>query len=83
MRAPKVYQVGLELIVVSLVDSETTAPFKSKTSGNYRSGFCVLDLNNIPAGVYNIIPSTYVPEQEGPFFLKYKGTTGVGIEKII
>lgn len=37
----------------------------------YRCGFCYLELENIPAGVYNIIPSTFLPKQEGPFFLDF------------
>lgn len=37
----------------------------------YRCGFCYLELENIPAGIYNIIPSTFLPKQEGPFFLDF------------
>ena len=36
-----------------------------------RCGFCYLELENIPAGIYNIIPSTFLPKQEGPFFLDF------------
>ncbi|KAK2172111.1 hypothetical protein NP493_993g00016 [Ridgeia piscesae] len=32
-------------------------------------GFCVLDLENVSGGTYNIQPSTFNPGQEGPFFL--------------
>lgn len=35
----------------------------------YRSGFVYLELEEVPAGTYHIIPSTYVPGQEGHFFL--------------
>ena len=37
----------------------------------HRCGFCYLELENIPAGIYNIIPSTFLPKQEGPFFLDF------------
>lgn len=37
----------------------------------YRCGFCYLELENIPAGIFNIIPSTFLPKQEGPFFLDF------------
>lgn len=82
LRAPKVYQVGIEIINISLEDSTVTAPFKTQSTGNYRSGFCYLDLYNIPEGVYNVMVSTFQPNQLGPFFLKVKCTTDVKIEKI-
>lgn len=82
LRAPKVYQVGIEITNMSLEDPTITAPFKTHTSGNYRSGFCFLDMENIPAGVYCVMVSTFNPGQEGPFFLKFKCTTGVKVEKV-
>lgn len=82
LRGPKVYQVGLELTVVSLEDPEVTAPFISQSTGSYRSGFCVLDLEAIPAGVYQLRPSTFLPDQESPYFLKVKSTTNCVIEKL-
>ncbi|XP_039453732.1 calpain-7-like [Culex pipiens pallens] len=82
LRGPKLYQVGLELTVVSLEDPEVTAPFISQSTGSYRSGFCVLDLEAIPAGVYQLRPSTFLPDHESPYFLKVKSTTNCVIEKI-
>lgn len=81
LRGPKIYQVGLELTVGSLDDPNITAPFISKTTDSFRSGFCVLDLENLPAGVYHVRPSTYLPNQEAPFFLKLKSSTKLQIEK--
>lgn len=81
LRGPKVFQVGLELTVSSLDDPNITAPFISKTTESFRSGFCVIDLEDLPAGVYLIRPSTYLPNQEAPFFLKLKSTTKLQIEK--
>lgn len=83
LRGPKVYQVGIEVIVQSLDNPEVTAPFVSKTTGTYRSGFCVLDLADLPAGVYNIRPSTFLPAQEGPYFLTLKSTQSFSVEKVI
>lgn len=37
----------------------------------HRCGFCYLEVENILAGVYNIIPTTFLPQQEGPFFLDF------------
>lgn len=82
LRGPKVYQVGLEVIVSSLVDSTVTAPFVSKVTGSYRSGYCVLDLEKLPAGTYHIIPSTYLPGQESPFILNIRASTGIIVERI-
>jgi calpain-7 len=82
LRGPKVYQVGLELTVQTINDESVTAPFISKTTGNYRSGFCVLDLEEIPAGIYLVRPSTYLPGQDSPFFLKLKSSTNVLIERL-
>lgn len=81
LRGPKIYQVGLEVTINSLDDSDVTAPFISKTTGNYRSGFCVLDLHNLPTGVYHVRPSTFLPNQEGPFFITFKSTTMLTVEK--
>lgn len=39
-----------------------------------RSGFVAFELDNIPGGTYDIIPSTYLPGQEGPFFLTVKSS---------
>lgn len=83
LRGPKVYQVGLELRIESIVDSdEQTAPFITKSSGTYRSGFCVLDLCNLFAGVYTCVPSTYLPGQESPFILNIKSTANVQVVRI-
>lgn len=81
LRGPKVYQVGLELAISSLEDQNITAPFISKTTDSFRSGFCVLDMENLPAGIYHIRPSTFLPNQEAPFFLKLKSSAKLQIEK--
>lgn len=81
LRGPKVYQVGIEVIIVSLDDPNVTAPFVSKTSGSYRSGYCVLDMDDMPAGTYHIIPSTFLPGQESPFILSVKSTTNITIAR--
>lgn len=82
LRGPKVYQVGLELIVASLDDPNITAPFISKTTGSFRSGYCVIDIEQLPAGVYHIVPSTFLPGQEAPFILTVRSSTNAHIERI-
>ncbi|XP_073955964.1 calpain-7-like [Choristoneura fumiferana] len=74
LKGPKQYQMGLDARVESLSDPSVTAPFVKESSGAYRSGFVVLDLPVLPAGRYSIMPSTYYPGQEGPFFLELRST---------
>lgn len=75
LRGPKAYPVGLEVRCESLCDSDTvTAPFVTRESGPYRPGFCVLDLEQLPAGRYVITVSTFLPDQLGPFLLNVKTT---------
>ncbi|XP_065731824.1 calpain-7 isoform X4 [Phocoena phocoena] len=71
LRGPRQYSVGFEVVTVSVVGDPGPHGFQRKSSGDYRCGFCYLELENIPAGVYNIIPSTFLPKQEGPFFLDF------------
>lgn len=42
---------------------------------SHRSGFVILELENVPSGVYNLIPSTFDPGCEGPFILKVQCTS--------
>ncbi|XP_078098502.1 calpain-7 [Mustelus asterias] len=68
LRGPRQYSVGFEMVMVSTAgDTE----FQKKPSGDYRCGFCYLEVERVPAGVYNIIPTTFLPAQEGPFFLDF------------
>ncbi|XP_035585107.1 calpain-7 isoform X2 [Zalophus californianus] len=71
LRGPRQYSVGFEVVTVSMVGDPGPHGFQRKSSGDYRCGFCYLELENIPAGIYNIIPSTFLPKQEGPFFLDF------------
>ncbi|KAM5279558.1 calpain-7 isoform 6-T6 [Ctenodactylus gundi] len=74
LRGPRQYSVGFEVVAVSLAGEAGTHGFQRKSSGDYRCGFCYLELENIPAGIFNIIPSTFLPKQEGPFFLDFNST---------
>ncbi|XP_034616791.1 calpain-7 isoform X3 [Trachemys scripta elegans] len=75
LRGPRQYSVGFELVTVSTVGDPGPSGFQKKSSGDYRCGFCYMEVENVPAGVYNIIPSTFLPQQEGPFFLDFNSTT--------
>lgn len=69
LKGPKQYQIGFDVISVVLNDPDAPNAFKAKSSGPFRSGFVYLELEDVPAGTYHIIPSTYIPGQEGHFFL--------------
>ncbi|XP_039286093.1 calpain-7 [Nilaparvata lugens] len=82
LKGPKQYSIGVEIITKSINDPDKTAPFTSKSSGPYRSGFVILELENLPGGTYDIIPSTFYPAQEGPFFLTIKASCVFEVRRI-
>ncbi|XP_067003093.2 calpain-7 isoform X2 [Anabrus simplex] len=82
LRAPKQYQIGLDILCVVASDPNAPSAFKRKSSGPFRSGFVVLELEDVPAGTYDIIPSTFLPNQEGPFFLTVKSSCPVKLSKL-
>lgn len=77
LRGPRQYSVGFEVVAVSIMGDPGPHGFQRKSSGDYRCGFCYLELENIPAGIFNIIPSTFLPKQEGPFFLDFNSTVPI------
>uniref|UniRef100_A0A8D8STI1 Calpain-7 n=1 Tax=Cacopsylla melanoneura TaxID=428564 RepID=A0A8D8STI1_9HEMI len=82
LKGPKQYSLGMKVTCVGLDDETLTAPFKTKDSGAYRSGFVALELDSLPAGTYEIMPSTFSPQQEGPFFLELKSSCGMTVTRV-
>ncbi|XP_044253389.1 calpain-7-like [Tribolium madens] len=82
LKGPKQYQIGIEVVILKVSDDSLTAPFRSKSSGAYRSGYVILELEDIPAGVLQIVPSTFLPSQEGPFFLLVKSSAPIQLTRI-
>ncbi|XP_014469420.1 PREDICTED: calpain-7-like [Dinoponera quadriceps] len=80
LKGPKQYQIGFDINTVVLNDTNAATAFKTKSSGPFRSGFVYLELEDIPAGTYHIIPSTYMPGQEGPFFLICKSSCNLQLQ---
>lgn len=80
LKGPKQYQIGFDINTVVLNDANAVTAFKTKSSGPFRSGFVYLELEDVPAGTYHIIPSTYVPGQEGPFFLICKSSCNLQLQ---
>ncbi|XP_054847839.1 calpain-7 isoform X1 [Eublepharis macularius] len=77
LRGPRQYSVGFEVVTVSTIGDPGPSGFQKKNSGDYRCGFCYLEIEAVPAGVYNIIASTFLPQQEGPFFLDFNSSSTV------
>jgi len=48
----------------------------------FRPGFVVLDLEDVPAGTYNVVPSTFMPNQEGPFILTVKASCPFSLARL-
>ncbi|XP_062278535.1 calpain-7 [Scomber scombrus] len=82
LRGSRQYSVGFEMVTVSHVGDPGPAAFTKKSSGDYRCGFSYMEAEHIPAGIYNIIPSTFLPKQEGPFFLDVSGTIPIKISQL-
>uniref|UniRef100_A0A2I3FZZ4 Calpain 7 n=1 Tax=Nomascus leucogenys TaxID=61853 RepID=A0A2I3FZZ4_NOMLE len=82
LRGPRQYSVGFEVVTVSTLGDPGPHGFLRKSSGDYRCGFCYLELENIPSGIFNIIPSTFLPKQEGPFFLDFNSIVPVKITQL-
>lgn len=82
LRGPKQYSVGFEVICVSENVPSAPGAFKKITSGDFRPGFCVLQLSNISGGVYNIRPCTFKPGQDGPFFLDISSSGPFTVAKL-
>ncbi|XP_063308249.1 calpain-7 [Pelobates fuscus] len=82
LRGPRQYSVGFEVITVSATGDPGSSGFQKKGSGDYRCGFCYLELENVPAGIYNVIPTTFLPAQEGPFFLDFNSAIPVKVSQL-
>ncbi|KAK7862617.1 hypothetical protein R5R35_005653 [Gryllus longicercus] len=82
LKGPKQYQIGIEVVCVVCSDPNSPSAFKKKSSGPFRSGFVVLEIDTIPSGTYDIIPSTFFPGQEGPFFLTVKASSPVKLARL-
>ncbi|XP_038044478.1 calpain-7-like [Patiria miniata] len=68
LKGPREFHVGFEIVAIAS-DGPGTASFNKQMSGDYRRGFTVVQLEDLPGGTYNIRPTTFAPGQEGPFFL--------------
>ena len=83
LKGPKQYQIGFDLVCVYISSDYKSSPkyFKVKPSGPYRTGYVMMTAELLP-GTYDIVPTTYRPGQEGPFFLTVHSCSGVKAQKL-
>lgn len=82
LRGPKAFQIGLEISTVTVVNQNSPNYFKRNDSGSFRSGFTYLQLKSLPAGTYQIVPSTFNPGQIGPFFITVKSSHPIKLSRL-
>ncbi|KAK4293591.1 hypothetical protein Pmani_033716 [Petrolisthes manimaculis] len=82
VKAPKDVQIGCEVVCVDAKNTEANGYFSKKQSGAYRSGFVVMEIMDMVAGVYNIIPSTFYPKTEAPYFLIFHSSAPIKINRL-
>ncbi|VDM91769.1 unnamed protein product [Onchocerca ochengi] len=79
LKGPKQYNIGFE---IKQLTSPRNKPFERCNSGAFRSGYTILALEAVPAGVYNIQPMTFQQGEEGPFFLTVEASCSFTIKRI-
>ncbi|ROJ29318.1 Calpain-7 [Anabarilius grahami] len=82
LRGSRQYSVGFEVVTVSTAGDSGSLGSQKRGSGDYRCGFCYMEVENFPAGIYNVIPTTFLPKQEGPFFLDFSSVTPLRISQL-
>uniref|UniRef100_A0A8C2DA79 Calpain 7 n=1 Tax=Cyprinus carpio TaxID=7962 RepID=A0A8C2DA79_CYPCA len=80
LRGSRQYSVGFEVVTVSTAGESGSS--EKRGSGDYRCGFCYMEVENLPAGIYNVIPTTFLPKQEGPFFLDFSSATPLRVSQL-
>ncbi|XP_061145473.1 calpain-7 isoform X1 [Syngnathus typhle] len=82
LRGSRQYSVGFEMVTVSTTSDASSTSTNKRSSGDYRCGFCYMDCEQVPAGVYNVVPTTFLPKQEGPFFLDFASTAPLKVAQL-
>ncbi|GFT07263.1 calpain-7 [Nephila pilipes] len=82
LRGPKQFYVGFDVITVTVNNSSSPGYFSRKAPPAFRAGCCILEIYDVPAGIYNIMPCTFKPGQKGPFFLTMKSTCPIKVSRL-
>lgn len=80
LRGPKQFSVGTN--VRSVDRASDGRPVFKADSETYRPGFYVQQLSKMPAGVYEVIPSTFYPGKEGPFILTVAASCKIALSRM-
>ena len=84
LKGPKQFQIGFDIVALhhlNMPDKSNPNFFKLKQSGPYRSGYVVLSVE-VLAGSYDIIPTTFRPGQESPFFLTVQSSVPLKLQSV-
>ena len=81
LKGPKEFQIGFDVICVIANDPKSPYYFKRKSSGSYRSGFVVKTFE-LAAGTYDVVPSTFHPGQQSPFFMSYRSSIPFKVSRL-
>ncbi|XP_062320939.1 calpain-7 [Osmerus eperlanus] len=82
LRGSRQYSVGFEVQTVSTVAEAGPGGLQKRSSGDYRCGFCYMEVDQVPAGIYNVTPTTFLPKQEGPFFLDFSSAMPLKVSQL-
>uniref|UniRef100_A0A0K2TNJ9 Calpain catalytic domain-containing protein n=1 Tax=Lepeophtheirus salmonis TaxID=72036 RepID=A0A0K2TNJ9_LEPSM len=74
LKGPRQFFIGFDIMSVVVANTSSPKFFNLKQSGPFRPAFAVLALDLL-AGTYDIIPCTFKPKQESPFFLTVQCTS--------
>ncbi|XP_032218240.1 calpain-7 [Nematostella vectensis] len=77
--APKQFSIGAVLRSVELGPSGKPV---FEAVDTYRPGFFMYRLSNVPSGSYQLIPSTFLPDQSGPFFLTVASSCPMSLSRL-
>uniref|UniRef100_A0A3Q4H6J6 Calpain 7 n=1 Tax=Neolamprologus brichardi TaxID=32507 RepID=A0A3Q4H6J6_NEOBR len=73
-----IYQINLERSGPLLIELRGSSLFLASC----RCGFCYMEVDHVPAGIYNVTPTTFLPKQEGPFFLDFSSTSTLKVSQL-
>ncbi|XP_045073111.1 calpain-7 [Coregonus clupeaformis] len=82
LRGSRQYSVGFEMVTVSTVVEPGPAGLPKRNSGDYRCGFCYMEADHVPCWHLHVIPTTFLPKQEGPFFLDFSSATPLKVSQL-
>lgn len=80
LKGPVSFSIGFEVRLVEAHRRQNT--FEAKSTGVFRYGRTVLELNSIPSGTYAIQPMTFQPGQDGPFLIQIESTASIKCKRV-